>query len=473
MAKGRILVVDDDEAILEICAVTLSVLPDTEIVIENDSRQASERLATDSFDLLITDIRMPEMDGMELLRIARQLDRNLQILILTGFPTIETAVESMKLGAADYLTKPFFPDDLLATVRRLLQARRLREENRILQRQIERAYTFDEIVGKSPGMQVVFDTIRRAAASDVDVLILGETGTGKELVARSIHKRSARHKARFMPIDCGAIPENLAESEFFGHERGAFTGAHERRLGLLEVADGGTVFLDEIIGMPLSLQAKFLRVLQERRFRRVGGKDEIAVNIRVVAAASRDLAGEVRAQRFREDLYYRLNVGFIAIPPLRERLEDIPLLVSYFVDRYRQEMGKPAMDLKPEVIEVLMAYSWPGNIRQLQNVLKRALMMSYGPILSLQDLPDDIVTHAGASPVAEHAGASPVAERAGFFHLREQRLAVFEREYLTHLLQSYQGDVSQAAREACIPRGTLYRLLKKYGLVADEFRLSG
>jgi DNA-binding NtrC family response regulator len=310
----------------------------------------------------------------------------------------------------------------------------------------------------------VFETIRLVAASAVDVLILGETGTGKELVARSIHTRSPRRNARFMPIDCGAIPENLAESEFFGHERGAFTGAHERRLGLLEVADGGTVFLDEIIGMPLSLQAKLLRALQERRFRRVGGKDEIAVNIRVVAAAGRDLVGEIRAQRFREDLYYRLNVGYIAIPPLRERAEDIPLLVTYFVDRYRQEMGKPAVEVKPEVMEILMAYHWPGNVRELQNVIKRVLMMSHGPILSLQDLPDDIVTHAGDRPVAD---------RAGFFQLREQRIGAFEREYLTNLLQFYQGDVAQAAQEACLPRGTLYRLLKKHGLAAEDFRPHG
>jgi DNA-binding NtrC family response regulator len=463
MAKERILVVDDDDFILDLCAQTLSELGDTEIVLENHSPRASKRLATDSFDMLITDIRMPEMNGMDLLRIARQRDADLLILMLTGFPTIETAVESMKLGAADYLTKPFFPADLLATVRRLLQEKRLREENRLFQRQIERAYSFDEIIGKSPAMQVVFETIRRAAASEVDVLIVGETGTGKELVARSIHKRGPRQKAHFIPVDSGAIPESLAESEFFGHERGAFTGAHERRLGLLEVADGGTVFLDEIVGMPLSLQAKLLRVLQERRFRRVGGKDEIAVDIRVVAAASRELTTEIRAQRFREDLYYRLNVGHITIPPLRERVEDIPLLVTYFIDRYRQEMRKPAIELKPEVMEILMAYPWPGNVRELQNVLKRALMMSQGPILSLQDLPDDIVIHAGDRSAAD---------LSGFFQLREQRITAFEREYLTTLLQVYQGDVSQAAREARIPRGTLYRLLKKHGLAAEDFRLN-
>ena len=464
MAHERILVVDDDYGVLMAVQAALSDLPDIEIMLEDQSLRAKERLATDSFDLLIADIRMPELDGIELLRIVRQHDPELPVLVLTGYPTIETAVESMKLGAADYLTKPFFNEDLLATTRRLLLERRLLAENRLLQRQVERTYAFDEIVGKSPAMLKVFETIRRAAASDVDIMIFGETGTGKELVARSIHRYSSRCAARFMPVDCGAIPESLAESEFFGHERGAFTGAFERRIGLFEVADGGTVFLDEIVGMPLSLQAKLLRALQERMFRRVGGKNEISVNIRVVAAASRDLAAEVQAQRFREDLYYRLNVGYIAIPPLRERIEDIPLLVSYFIDRYCQEIDKPVIELKPEVMEVLTAYAWPGNVRELQNVLKRALMMSHGPVLSLSDLPDDIVTHAG-----EGVGA----ERAGFFQLREQRTIAFEREYLTSLLQFYQGDVSEAAREARMPRGTLYRLLKKHDLSAEDFRLRG
>ena len=251
--------------------------------------------------------------------------------------------------------------------------------------------TFDALIGKSPVMQQVFTTIRQVAKTDVDILIHGETGTGKELVARSIHGHSRRRDAPFVPVDCGAMPEHLVESEFFGHERGAFTGAYEQSVGLLEVAHGGTLFLDEIGGTPLSLQAKLLRVLQERSLRRVGGRKEIDLNLRVIAASSRDLATELRARRFREDLYYRLNVVQIVLPPLRERQEDIPLLIADFVDRYLQEMGRPTVELKPEVIEVLTAYSWPGNVRELQNVLKRALAMSHGSTLSLHDLPDEIV----------------------------------------------------------------------------------
>jgi DNA-binding NtrC family response regulator len=461
MAKVRLLIVDDDEGILDVCAHTLHSLSDAELVLENRSPEALERLSKEHFDLLITDLRMPGVDGMELLRVARQNDPELPVLMLTGFPTVETAVESIKLGAADYIVKPFLPDDLVVTVRRLLRERRLQEENRLLLRQVERAYSFDEIVGRSPAMRAVLDAIVRIADANLDVLIVGETGTGKELVARSIHKRSSRRQGRFIPIDCGAIPEHLAESEFFGHERGAFTGAYAQRLGLMELADGGTFFLDEIGSMSLPLQAKLLRVLQERSFRRVGGKQELAVDIRVVAASSRDLTTEIAAQRFREDLFYRLNVGCIVLPPLRDRVEDIPLLVSYFVDRYGQEMGRPGVELTSEVIEMLNAYAWPGNVRELQNVIRRALVMSRNQILTPDDLPDELVARKAARP------AKP---QGGFFQLREQRLIAFEREYLTALMRSWQGDVAGAARAARLPRGTLYRLLKKHDLTAGNFR---
>jgi DNA-binding NtrC family response regulator len=459
MAKVRLLIVDDDAAILDMCAHTLRGVPDTELMLENNSLEALERLSKEHFDLLITDLRMPGVDGMELLRVARQNDPELPVLMFTGFPTIETAIESIKLGAADYIVKPFLPDDLMVTVRRLLRERRLQEENRLLFRQVERAYSFDEIVGSSLAMRAVLNSIVRIADANLDVLIVGETGTGKELVARSIHKRS-RRQGRFIPVDCGAIPEHLAESEFFGHERGAFTGAYAQRLGLMELADGGTFFLDEIGSMSLQLQAKLLRVLQERSFRRVGGKQELAVDIRVVAASSHDLTAEIAAQRFRGDLFYRLNVGCIVLPPLRDRVEDIPLLVSHFVDRYAQEMGRPGVDLTPEVIEVLKAYAWPGNVRELQNVVRRALAMSRDQLLTLDDLPDEIA----------HKAARPAKPRGGFFQLREQQMMAFEREYLTTLLRAWQGDVSGAARAACMPRGTLYRLLKKHDLAAENFR---
>ncbi|MBI4516499.1 MAG: sigma-54-dependent Fis family transcriptional regulator [Deltaproteobacteria bacterium] len=461
MSRERVLIVDDEEGMLEVCADILGKLPETTITLERSSRQAAELLAKNSFDLLITDIRMPEITGVELLRIARERDPDIPVLMLTAFPAVETAVESMKLGAADYITKPFLPDDLLVTARRLLDERRLRQENTLLGRQVERPYCFDEIIGTSPAMQVVFQKIQRVSATDADVLILGETGAGKELVARSIHRHSLRSNARFVPVDCGAIPENLLESELFGHERGAFTGAHMRSLGLLELADGGTFFLDEIGELPLSLQAKLLRTLQERKFRRVGGKEEIAVNVRVIAATNRDLAVEMRERRFRDDLYYRINVARIEIPPLRERPDDIALLINHFVERYAGEMGKSHATVDPAVSEVLSRYRWPGNVRELQNVVKRTLTMSHRAVISLDDLPDEIVIQAHELAEENHGG---------FFQLRAQRVMAFEKEYLAELLERWQGDVSRAAREARLPRGTLYRLLKKHDLNADDFR---
>ncbi len=461
MAKARILVVDDEEGMLEVCADTLSKLPDIEIILEQNSRRAAEHLASEGFDLVIADIRMPGLNGVEVLRVARQHDPNLPVLMLTAFPSVETAVESMKLGAADYIIKPFLPDDLRATVRRLLEEKHLREEHRLLRRQVERVYSFDEIVGKSAAMQAVFETIQRVAETDADVLIVGETGTGKELVARSIHRRSRRKDGPFVPVDCGAVPEDLLESEFFGHERGAFTGAHTRSLGLLEFANKGTFFLDEIGDLPLQLQSKLLRVLQERKIRRVGGKEEIGVDVRVVAATARDLRDEIRGGRFRSEFYYRINVVRIELPPLREREEDIPLLIAHFVARYVREMGKDPVNLDPEVMEVLPRYPWPGNVRELQNVLKRAIAMTRQKVLSLDDLPDEVVIQAGDRPTAG---------RGGFFHLRAQRMAAFEQEYLVNLLHACQGDVSRAAREAQLPRGTLYRLLKKHTLTPEEFR---
>jgi DNA-binding NtrC family response regulator len=461
MPRVRILVVDDEEGMLEVCAETLRQLPDTEVCCEQQSRRAAERLATDRFDLLIADVRMPELDGIQLLRIARTHHPDLAALMLTAYPTVETAVQSMKLGAADYVAKPFMPEELEAAVRRLLETRRLREENLLLSRHVERNYMFDELIGRSAAMQTVFDTIRRIAETDTDVLILGETGTGKELVARSIHGRSNRREGRFVPVDCGAIPEDLLESEFFGHERGAFTGAHARSLGLLEFADKGIFFLDEIGELPLRLQAKLLRVLQDRHIRRIGAQDEIAIDVRVIAAASRDLEEEMSQQRFRMDLYYRINVGRIVLPPLRERADDIPLLVDALVKRYAREMRREDVEVDPEVLEILSSYPWPGNVRELQNVIKRTLTMLREPIITAEDLPDDIVVRATGHPLGG---------QGGFFDLRDCRLAHFERDYLRNIMRSCRGNVPEAARQARLPRGTLYRLLKKHRMDPGEFR---
>ncbi|MBI4521393.1 MAG: sigma-54-dependent Fis family transcriptional regulator [Gemmatimonadetes bacterium] len=461
MVKARILVVDDERGMLEVCRDVLSKLSNVEIVLEDDSTRAADKISADGWDLLVADVRMPGVDGVELLRIARERDPELPVLLLTAYPTVETAVESMKLGAADYLTKPFLPDDLLATAQRLLESRRLHEENRLLRRQLERAYAFGDMIGTSPGMRAVYETIERVAPTDVDVLITGETGTGKELVARSVHQRSSRSGARFVPVDCGAIPEDLLESEFFGHERGAFTGAYARSLGLLEFANRGTFFLDEIGQLPPKLQAKLLRALQERKIRRLGGKDEIEVDVRIVAATSLELEEEARKERFRMELYYRVNVARIELPPLRQRLEDISLLTTHFVDRYAREMGREGVETDPQVLEVLCAYPWPGNVRELQNVIKRTRATIRTDTITLDDLPDEIVTAAGA-----RVGKAP----RGFFAARERQVSEFERQYLTDLVRTHQGEVTRAAAEAEVPRGTLYRLLKKHGIDPAAFR---
>jgi two-component system, NtrC family, response regulator PilR len=461
MPEMRTLVVDDEPGMLEVCTDILREIPRMRVVAEQDSERAASLLAEQTWDLLITDLCMPAVDGLQLLHIARERDAELPVLMLTAFPSIETAVESMKHGAADYLTKPFLPDDLLLTVRRLLDARQLRAENRLLRRQIERGYAFGEMIGESPPMQAVFDVIEQVAGTDVDVLITGETGTGKELVARSIHQRSRRSDKRLVPVDCGAIPEDLLESELFGHERGAFTGAHAKSLGLLEFAHRGTFFMDEVGQLSPKLQAKLLRALQERRVRRVGGTQEIEVDVRVLAATALDLQAEVNAQRFRMDLLYRINVAHIHLPPLRQRIEDIPLLVSHFVARYSREMGREGIELDGAAMEVLCGYPWPGNVRELQNVLKRTIALARKELVLVEDLPEHVVS-AAAVPGGSVA--------PGFFELREQHVALFERDYLHRLLQTCHGNISQAAAEAHLPRGTFYRLLARHALDPAAFR---
>jgi two-component system, NtrC family, response regulator PilR len=462
MREQRVLVVDDEPGMLEVCVATLAEIPHLRVVTEQDSARALERLARESWELLITDLCMPDVDGMQLLRAARERDADLPVLMLTAFPSVETAVESMKHGAADYLTKPFLPDDLLLTARRLLETRQLKAENRLLRRQVERGYAFGEMIGESLAMQEVFDLIEQVASTDVDVLITGETGTGKELVARSIHQRSHRSEKRFVPIDCGAIPEDLLESELFGHERGAFTGAHARSLGLLEFAHKGTFFMDEVGQLSPKLQAKLLRALQERRVRRVGGTQEVDVDVRVLAATALDLQAEVSAQRFRMDLLYRINVAHIHLPPLRQRTGDIPCLVHHFLARYSQEMGRAGTAFDTSAMEVLCGYAWPGNVRELQNVLKRTIALTRRGIILAEDLPEAVVS-AAATPNAN--GADP-----GYFEMRDHHLAQFERDYLHRLLQLCRGNISQAASEARLPRGTFYRLLGRHDLDPASYR---
>jgi DNA-binding NtrC family response regulator len=369
----------------------------------------------------------------------------------------------MRGGAGDYVALDDAETDLEDALVRLLAGARRRAGEEVLRRAVEKPYGYEGFLGESPAMREVFSLVDRVATSAVDVLVTGETGTGKELVARAIHGRSRRANGPFVPVDCGAIPEALMESELFGHERGAFTGADARRMGLVEFADGGTLFLDEVGELPLPLQAKLLRVLQERRVRRVGARQENAVDVRVVAATSRDVDALVKSGAFRRDLYYRINVVRIDLPPLRDRGDDVGLLAEHFAAKASREMGRPVGGLSTDVYQVLKAYHWPGNVRELQNVVRRALALARSPTAGIDDLPDEVVAAAGRQ-------AATAGDGAGFFARRSEHVARFERQYLSDLLVRHKGDVSAAAREAALPRGTLYRLMKGHGLDAATYR---
>jgi DNA-binding NtrC family response regulator len=462
MKTARVLIIDANVAAVEQFRSALSALDEAEVTSAVSAPEAIEQLRGDTFDLVITDSDHEPCCNSELLAQVRQLDPELPIIVLVNATATGANKPARNIEVQEvHLSKPLEPGALLQTAQRLLSGRRIKAEYELLRRQVERPYGFDDIIGGCPAMRKVFDTIEQVAGSDVDVLVVGETGTGKELVARSIHRRSGRAAGPFVPVDCGAIPESLLESEFFGHERGAFTGADSRRIGLVEFADGGTFFLDELGELPQVLQAKLLRMLQERKIRRVGGREEIDVDVRIVAATGRNLEEMIRQNRFRQDLYYRINVVRIDLPPLRERGDDIGLLAEYMAHRYGREMGRPIASITPEAYQVLAQYRWPGNVRELQNVIRRGLALAKGPMIGLEDLPDELVAAAGE-------GRS--TGDLGYFELRDQHVARFEHQYLKELLARHEGDVRTAAIEAKLPRGTLYRLMKKHGLDSDDFR---
>ena len=426
---------------------------------------AFERLSSDAPDAAVVACGERSIDGLDFARRMRAKEARLPVVVVSPNPSVEETTAALRLGAGDYLAKPWPRGALAESLTRLIDERRRGAEYELLRRQVERPYSFDDIIGTSPAMQKVFETIERVATSDVDVLVCGETGTGKELVARAIHRRSHREKRAFVPVDCGAIPENLLEGEFFGHEKGAYTGADRQSIGLLEFADGGTFFLDELGELPLVLQAKLLRTLQERRIRRVGARDEIPIDVRVVAATARDLDRMVAEGTFRRDLFYRINVVRVDLPPLRDRGDDLGLLAEYFAAKYSREMGRHAAGITPEAYQVFQQYNWPGNARELQNVIRRAIALSSDAMIGLDDLPDALVAAAG-----ERAAGSVEGESNGYFALRDRHLARFERDYLSSLLARHKGDVKLAAIEARLPRGTLYRLMKAHALEASSYR---
>jgi len=389
MAKARILVVDDEKSMRDLLSITLGK-EGYEVLTAAGGEPAIETLHRDSVDAVITDLRMPKVDGLQVLRAAKEISPDTAVIVITAVASTETAVEAMKLGAYDYITKPFKLDEVNLIVRNALERKRLRDENLYLRRQLETQHRFENIIGKSSRIAEVFDTIRKIADSPSTAMVSGESGTGKELVARAIHFNSFRRDKPFVSVNCGAIPEGLMESELFGHVRGAFTGAIANKVGLFSAAEGGTLFLDEITEIPALLQVKLLRAIQLREIRRVGDTKDIKTDVRLIAASNRDLEEAVEEGVLREDLFYRLNVIPIQLPPLRERREDIPLLVAHFLQKFSKELGKDVRGVTPEALGVLERYRWPGNIRELENVLERAIVLGAGEILEVDSLPASV-----------------------------------------------------------------------------------
>lgn len=445
----RILIVEDEAPMCEL--LTAFFLEKSySVSTANDCEQAIARLEERDYALVITDIKLPGMSGLELLARIRVDWPEVGVIIMTAFSSISSAVEAMKLGAEDYIGKPFQLDELAITVEKALERRSLRREVRELRAEVRGRYNFSNIVGRSKPMQQLFEVIKRIAARrDASALVIGSTGTGKELVARAIHYNSDRKDAPFTPINCSAIPETLLESELFGHQKGAFTGAHETRRGLIEEAQGGTVFLDEINTLSPNLQVKLLRVLQERIVRRVGGRENIPIDIRLVSASNQDLEEAVRAGEFRQDLFYRLNVVPVRLPDLKDRREDIPLLTQHFLEKLALQHGEPIRRFSNEAVRILMTHSWPGNVRELENAVEHALTMGRGDIL----LPEDL-------PVSVTAPERDIVHEAT---LDEVTLAEVERRYILRVLEKMGGHQIRTARVLGIDRRTLYRRLRQYG----------
>lgn len=407
---------------------------------------ALNALREDSFDVAVTDFRLPDMDGFDIVReITRAKDA--AVIVMTAYGTIKDAVEAMKLGAFDYITKPFSLDEFLLLIERALEMKRLREENIRLKKDLNKCYCGPNIVGESSEMKRVFSLIEKVSASDSTVLILGESGTGKELIATTIHYQSNRKDKPLIKVNCAALPEGLIESELFGHEKGAFTGAVKRKPGRFELANGGTIFLDEIGDLPPSTQAKILRVIQERQFERIGGTSTLAVDVRIMAATNRNLEEEVKAGRFREDLYYRLNVIPIILPPLKERKEDIPRLIEFFMDKYRRRLSKNVRFSK-EAVDTLLAYDYPGNVRELENIIERCVTLSVNEVIDKDELPSFIMSGAES---ARSLCLSDIAAAA-------------EKDHIVRVLKTTQGNKTRAAEILGISRKTLWEKMNAYGI---------
>ncbi len=455
-SKFRILVVDDEESLREYLAIMLH-REGYHVDAVSDGAQAVARLKEYGYDLVISDIKMPRFTGFELLRHIKDRTPETAVIMVTAFSTTEEAVEAMKQGAYDYITKPFKNEEIRLVIKNALERQSLRHENQELKKELERRYSFGNLIGKSKSMQEVYDLIQKVACSRVNVLITGESGTGKEVVAKAIHYNSDRKDRPFLPINCGAIPENLLESELFGHEKGSFTGAFQQKTGLFEVANGGTVFLDEIGELPPMMQVKLLRVLQEREFRRVGGTRDIQVDVRLIAATNKDLEQAVAEGEFREDLFYRLNVIRLSLPPLRDRREDIPLLVEHL---YRKMSANETVTVSEAAMRRLLDYNWPGNIRELENVLERCVVLGHGNVLEENFLPPQLQPR----PAEGSAGLTDLPESGLDL---DEYLGGIEKEILLKALERTGGVRKKAAELLGITFRSIRYRLAKFGIDPD------
>ncbi len=458
MIPKRVLIVDDEESFRHMLSVIL-IKEGYEVEASSNGEEGLQKAAASPFDHILCDIRMPHMDGLEFLKEIKKTGLEVTVIMMSAYGTMDTAIEAMKLGAYDYISKPFKPDEIILILRKAEEREQLRKENQLLRKEVGKEYSFENIVSKNEQMQKIFDVIRKVSQYKSTVLITGESGTGKELVARALHYNSDRSKNPFIAINCGAIPENLLESELFGHAKGAFTDAIRTKKGLFEEADGGTLFLDEIGELPVQLQVKLLRVLQDGEIRRIGESKPIQIDVRIVAATVKDLSKEVNEGRFREDLFYRLNVLPIHIPPLRERKEDIPLLTRHFIAKYNKAMNKNVADIDHRVLQILVNYKWYGNVRELENTVERAIVLSEKNNIELENLPTEVQHFKEEFPVE----SLPDEE-----YSIKKTSKVLEINLIKKALNKTKGNHTHAAKLLEISHRALLYKIKEYGIVENE-----
>ncbi|MBI5893879.1 MAG: sigma-54-dependent Fis family transcriptional regulator [Deltaproteobacteria bacterium] len=466
--EEKILIVDDEKSMRDFLEIMFK-REGYKVWTAASGEAGLSQCEKTSFDLIITDIKMKGMDGVSLVEKAKEINPATIAIVMTAYANVDNAVNAMKAGAYDYISKPFNVDEVKLIVKKALEMRRLEEENRLLKKELKHKYGFANLIGISSKMTEIYDLIKRVSSTKSNVLITGESGTGKELVARAIHYEGDRKANAFVAVNCGAIPENLIESELFGHQKGAFTGAVSNKSGLFETANNGTIFLDEITELPLQMQVKLLRVIQERNFRRVGGVDDISVDVRIIAASNKDIGKEVKEGRFREDLFYRLNVIPIYMPGLRERKEDIPLIANHFLEKYKKELGKDIKKISEEAIEILLGYDYPGNVRELENIIERAVALESSNAILPESLPEHLVKGQGARKgkgqelQSSTQGLLPSEIPLSGFDI-EKTVESFEKEMLLKALALSGGVKKKAAELLGLSFRAIRYKLEKYGI---------